>query len=434
MALIIDPDSLNQGTEVVFDTAAKTIQLLAAGNLSTDGVTLQALYSFVKEEWKNDVALIRYPFPFIAITSEQFEFINGWTPADATTVELIRNAGFAVKNGDGSSAEEYAGIITLGTIGASDQVYYTQASDGSSIDIVLTGAVNQAVKVFGDAANGDFDNRGFFKLFVREQAKTYATADLNDIGVSDMTYQAYRFPLANQNDLKVVNSDVVADAYGVTLEYFAVDQQRDIGGSNYNFDVIIDGNNRTAEEIYEAVQSALRKNSDIDSGAGTVTGKTADGLLTFVGDTLVTSPGVFIDNFNSTDTNRLEFFDTSALKRTFPFVSAGTIAFNSNLVGDGGAIYKMFYTTGFGTAGATVVTDADDNPIEGNVVGSSVSFTYDYDGDTEGGGAGIDKDVTVVSIGLNTAQYVLAEATIVRSIANSVSLVSALERNYDNPA
>lgn len=52
MAKITDPDLLNQGTEVVFDATNKTIQLLVAGNISTDGVTGQALFSFCKEEWK----------------------------------------------------------------------------------------------------------------------------------------------------------------------------------------------------------------------------------------------------------------------------------------------------------------------------------------------------------------------------------------------
>lgn len=45
MAKITDPDLLNVGTELVLDTSAKTIQLVAAGNLvAKDGVTLQALY------------------------------------------------------------------------------------------------------------------------------------------------------------------------------------------------------------------------------------------------------------------------------------------------------------------------------------------------------------------------------------------------------
>lgn len=432
MALIQDPDLLNQNTEVTFDTSAKTIALSVAGNLSTDGVTLQALYSFTKEEWKNDTNLIKYPFPFIAITSEQFEFVNGWKPADATTVNLLRNAGFAVKNSDGTSAEEYIGVITLGTIGTSDQVYYQQVDGGTPTDVVLTGAVNQAIKVYGDASNGNFDYRDYFKLFVREQAKTYSSSNETDIGVITFTYQAYRFPLTNAADLKITHDDTTADAYGVTIEYFGTPQVRSIGGTDYNFDIVINGNNRTAEEIYEAVQSALRKSTDIDSGVGTVRGDTSDALLKFVGDTLVTSTGVFIDNFQALDTNRLEFFDNTGAKRTFPFVAAGAITFNQNLVDDGAAIYKMYYTSGFGTASATLVQNASDVDIEGTITSSSVSFDYDYDGDTAGGGAGIDKDVTLVAIGLNSAQYVLATGTITRSTQNSISLVAALERNYSN--
>ena len=431
MALIQDPDDLNQGTEVVINTTASTVQLIATGNLSDDGVTLQALYSFLKEEWKADATLIKYPFPMEAVTPEQFEFKNGWTYADATTLNLFRNGGFAVKDGSGNSTEEFVGMITLGSIGGSDQVYYQQSIAGSATDIVLTGAVNQCVKVYGDASNGDFDYRDYLKVFVREQAKKYGAASHTDIGVNTFTYQAYRFPLANSDDLKVTHNDTTADAYGVTIDYSST-VSRTIGASDYNFDIVIDGNNRTAEEIYEAVQSALRKGSDIDEGAGNIIGETADALLEFVGDTLITKTGVYIDNFQAIDTNRIEFYDNTGTKRTFPFVSAGTISFNDNLVSDGSAIYKMYYTSGFGTAGATLVQDALDNPIEGTIVGSSVAFDYDYDGDTNGGGAGIDKEVTVVSIGLNQAQYVVATGTIARSNANSISLTASLERNYAN--
>jgi hypothetical protein len=50
MAKLTDPDSLHQGVEVDFSTTAKTIALNIAGNLTTDGVTLQCLYSFCKEQ------------------------------------------------------------------------------------------------------------------------------------------------------------------------------------------------------------------------------------------------------------------------------------------------------------------------------------------------------------------------------------------------
>src|SRR5574343_461155 len=95
MAVIIDPDKLNQGVEVVIDSTAKTIQLLVAGNLTNDGVTGQCLYSFLKEEWKNDDALFKFPFPMTSITNEQFEFNYDWVPKDNITRKLIRTAGWA---------------------------------------------------------------------------------------------------------------------------------------------------------------------------------------------------------------------------------------------------------------------------------------------------------------------------------------------------
>ena len=81
MAKIIDPDQLNQGTEVDFLSGSRLIRLNYAGNLTggnTNGVSWQALYSFIKEEWKNDDNLVKFPFPVVSITTEQFELINGW--------------------------------------------------------------------------------------------------------------------------------------------------------------------------------------------------------------------------------------------------------------------------------------------------------------------------------------------------------------------
>jgi len=464
MAKIIDPDGLvrsstsgNVGTDgnIWIDTASKTFTLAAYGSLSTDGVTVQAVYSYLKEEWKTDAALIKYPFPMVAITPEQFEFVDGWKPADANTVNLFRDGGFAIKNTDGSSAEEYVGVITLGEIGASDQVYYQQVDGGSATNVVLTGAVNQCVKVYGDGAGLGIDNsssvdtRSYFKIFVREYQKLYAQSQLADIGVSQFTYQAYRFPLANSADLKITHDDSTVSSQlpytDMSITYYATAQQRTIGASSYDFDIIIDadvandGNLPTAEQIYEFVQYSLRQDTDIDDGEGTVNGKTASGLLQFVGDTLVTSQGVFIDDFSETDINRIEFYDNTGTKRVFPFVAAGSINFNDNLVSDSGAIYRMFFTdangNNFGDSDAIIVQDNNDVDISGNVTGSQVQFTFDYDGNTQGGRtAGTDAPVTVVAIGLDKAQYVKATGTIARTNANSISLVASLERNYSNPA
>jgi hypothetical protein len=442
MAIIFDPDDLNDGTEIAIDTTAKTIRLLVAGNLSSDGVTLKCVYSKLKELWKTSATYVKFPFPMIPITDEQFEVV-GWDWFDNTTRYLIRSGGWAIKDTAGVSLEEWAGIISLGSIGGSDQPYFQQTIGGAATNLQLPGPVNQAVKIYGDATHGNFDYRDYMKVFVREYQKSYASASLTDIGVTDMTYQAYRFPLANAADLKVTHNDATVSGYGVSITWYAAAQVRSIGGVNRDFHVIINGNNKTAEEIYEGVQRLLRQNSDIDSGAGTKTGKVTNELLQFVGDTLKTkldsTGGTYIDNFLTADVNRLVFVDDTGTERTFPYTAVLTLQFGDNLKNDADAVYRVFYTTNpagnYGTTNAVLVDDDTGADMSGNVsAASSVGLTFAYDTNTQGGRtAGTDAAITVVAIGLATGQYVKATGTIARSAANSVSLVSSLERNYENP-
>src|SRR3990172_158903 len=196
MAVIVDPDNLNDGTEIIVNTGGKTVKLQVSGNLDTDGVTLKCVYSKLKELWKSNASYIAFPFPMGPITDEQFELINGWdfdksvaVTSTSATVNLIRTGGWALKDSSGVSEEEWAGIVTLGSLGVADQVYYEQVTGLSGTNIVLQGAVNQAVKIYGDASHENFDYRSFFKLFCRIYQKQYAQSQLSDIGVSAMTYQ-----------------------------------------------------------------------------------------------------------------------------------------------------------------------------------------------------------------------------------------------------
>ena len=437
MALITDPDDLNQGTEITISTAAKTIALSVAGNLSNDGVTGQALYSFLKEEWKNDASLIPYPFPMVSITPEQFEFIEDWVPANDTTRNLIRSAGWREITAADAVEREYMGIISLGNIDSADTPYYAFSSDSAKTDFDFAGPINQAIQTFGDASNGNFDKRSdTLTVYIRAQGKTYGSATSTSIGLTALNYIANRFPLAEAADSKISASDATiastAPYTGMSITFGAV--TRTIGGVSYNFNVVVDGNNGTTQQIYEFVQYSLRQATDIDAGAGTQVGQLADSLMAFLGDTLKTTTGVAIDNYQNSDRNNLVFTDTGGVERTFPFLATGTISFNANLVNDTDAIYRMFFTSGYGTGSAIIVDDNSGTDISGTISGSSsVAFDFDYDGNTQGGRtAGTDAAVTVVAIGLNTAQFVSQSATITRATGQNISLVAPLERNYDN--
>jgi hypothetical protein len=532
--IITDPTTLISGGDtgtafaapLSLDTGAKTFTITPGSGVlpdAADGVTGQALYSAFKLLWKNNSTYIKFPFPMEAITPEQFEFINGWTPANDVTRKALRTCGWVERNTSGAIIKMYAGIVSLGSLGATDQPYYQQVSTTNApVNFTFLGPVNEAVQILDDP-NGDgsyvdgFDRRSYMKLFAREYQKTYSSAQLSDIGVTSMTYIVYRFPLANADDsLKVTNNDttvstsapytnititwvrdaangnaiynvrgdwvtgtsyalsdvvkgtdnrwykcILAHTSGASTQpitggtyatnWAAYEGERQLGSNYYPFTVIIDADNTVGPlvsgaarttEIYEKIQYQLRQNSDIDDGgSGSITGKTADSLLRFVGDTLVTSNGVFIESLNSNDINSVEFFDSTGTKRTFPFVAAGTLVFNANLVNDASAIYRMYFTTlpgagnDFGESGAVLVQDAQSLDISGNVGGlPSKSWSFAYDSNTQGGRtAGTDAQVTVIAIGLTTGQYVSTTATITRTTGQNISLVSSLERNYANP-
>jgi hypothetical protein len=453
MALVVDPDLLAQGVEVTLNTGSRTITLNLAGDLSEDGVTGLCLYSFLKEEWKADAALIPYPFPMVAITPEQFEFVDGWKPANDATRKLVRTAGWREIDASAVTNREYMGVVTLGNIDftnktTGDKAYYAFAGDAAKTDFTYAGPVDEAVQTYGDASNGNFDNRAVvFTVYVRQQGKTFDSTTTTEIGVSTLTYITYRFPLAEGTDLNISENDTNIGANSpytqILVRYFDQAFSRDVDtATDRNFGIVIDvgtfsgvdgttsgagsaltstegnipsttydggtltihegadagvytittasgttvnisgtfptGNSNqsftlqrstpvvaTKFEIYEKIQYLLRQNSDIDATDQTVNGYLADELLRFVGSNLqagASTPsnpngggsGVIIEGFDANDTNDLTFYDNVPLPRTYPYVAAGSISFNSNLVAGADASYWMY----FDRTATTAVADA----------------------------------------------------------------------------
>lgn len=452
MAKITTRASLNVGTELTIDESAKTFTLNVAGNLvAKDGVTLQALYSKFVELW----ATATYqdsPFPMYAIDalSGQFQFgtdgstYSGWKPANDATRQMLRDGGWSEYTAGGVLARQYVGIVGLGTVSSGAQLYYQRASSDAPTNFTFTDQCNEGIQVYGDSAadvsTTTFDKRSYFKAFVREYGKKYKDSVLGDTGKTGTGAYLVNVLLSNEDDLKIQANDAAmssAPYNGITVTYYGADQTRTIGGSGYPFRVIIAGNGATLEQIYTKVQYLLRQNSDIDSGAGTVTGKTAASLLAFVGDTLVTSQGVYIDNILPADSNRIEFYDQNNVKRTNPYSAAGTINFNSFLVG-AGSYYRLFFTTlpgannDYGESGAVTVLKADGvTPITGTISSGSISFDFDYDGNNQGGRTpGTDAAVTLVAGRPGSAKPVVATGTLSRSKGISISAVAEQDRAY----
>ena len=460
MALITSPLQLNTGVEVTIDTTNRTFALNTTtadptSNLSTDGVTLQALYSYFKEEWKNDGTLIPFPFPMVAITPEQFEFVEDWEPLDDATRKLIRTGGWAEVDASGNHKREFVGVITLGNIDAGDFAYYAFASDTEKTDFTFDGAVNEPVKIF-ESGVGAFDKRGeVLSLFIRQPGKTYDRITTNAIGISNITYKVERFPLSENIDsnITVTDADIQTQApyTNMTMSFLELPQTKAMGTNSPNFDfgVIVNAAGGTSQQVYEYIQYRLRLNDNINEVfEGTpVNGLLADEMAEFIGDRLdtlfVTNPagggsGVFIEEINELFINDVRYVDNNSDYQKFAYVAAGVINFSDTLQTDTNAVYRMFFTNTplgqFGATNAITVTDADGVEIAGTVSNrASVAFSFDYDWNTQGDRTpGTDANVTVVAIGLDGAQYVMANGSIGRSTSNVITLVSALERNYTN--
>lgn len=447
MSKIIDGDDLVVGTEITIDTVARTFTLNEAGNLVyKDGVTLQALYSKFIKLWETS-AYNRYPFPMYVIDAKsgQFQFgtdggsFNGWKPANDTTRQALRDGGWSEYSNAGVLNRQYVGIVSLGDVNTGAQLYYQRASTDAPTNFTFTDEANEGVQVFGDASNGNLDKRAYFKAFVREYAKKYKSSTLADTGQTGTGAYTVNVLLSNEDDLKIQANDTVVGANapysGITVTYYGSDQNKTIGAGSYPFRVVVNGNGATLEQIYTKCQYLLRQNSDIDAGAGSVIGKTANELCYFVGDTLVTTQGVFIENIQANDLNRIEFKDKNNVTRTYPYSAAGTLNFNTPLVSGGTGYYIMYFldtaTGDYGTATAITVNDKDGNPIQGSITGGSISFTFDYDGNVQGGRtAGTDAQVVIVAGNKGSAKPVVAHGTITRAKGISFGLVAETDRAY----
>jgi hypothetical protein len=462
MAKITAQADLTVGVNLTIDEPGRVITLNAGGALvAKDGVTLQALYSKLVSLWATS-PYQDSPFPMYAIDalSGQFQIgtdgttYSGWKFSNvdsSATRNMLRDGGWSEFSAAGALVEQYAGFIGLGglTPASTVQPYYHLAPTDAAVNFPFTDQFNVGIRVFGDATHGNFDKRTYAKTFAREYGKKFKSSILADTGATGTGANKVNFLVSNEDDLKITGLlgavQATADAAmsgapysGITVAYYTVDQTRTIAGVSRNFKIIIEGNGGTLEQIYAKVQYMLRQATDINTGgtAGVKLGKIQDELLKFVGDTLVTSQSVYIDDVLSADSNRVEFYDDSNTLRINNFTSSGALNFNAALVGAGSS-YRLMYTspTGagndYGEAGAITVNNAAGTPITGTISSGSIAFDFDWNGNTQGGYAGsTPRPVTLIGIRPGSGKFAVATGTITQSKTISLSLVAEQDRVY----
>jgi hypothetical protein len=464
-----------------------------------EGVTLQALYSKFVDLWTTS-AYNKFEFPMYTIDAKsgQYQFgtdgatYSGWIAVDDTTRQMLRDGGWSEYLANGTLDRQYVGIVSLGDVSAAAQLYYQKTDGGSAADFTFDDEVNEGILVFDD---GTSDTRTYFKGYVREYAKKYDDSILADTGQTATGAYTVNMLLGNEDDLKIQDNDtnvgantpytgitttwivgnnfyttnvgtvalddVIKDGAGRwyictgagtidgtdyadlgtmggagTATFSAYTGEREIGGSYYPFTVIVDGNGAVAEDIYTKVQYLLRQNSDIDSGAGAKTGIITQLLMGFVGDTLITTEGVYIDDYLADDINRLTFTDSTGATVSEPYTATGSLNFNSVLTAGGTGYYRMYFTdlagsNDYGLTGAITVDDAAAADIAGTISGATISWTFAYDTNTQGSRTpATDAAVTVVAGNAGSAKPVVATYTITRATGQGITLTAETDRAY----
>lgn len=449
MAMITDPDLLAVGTEITFDLPNKTFTLVAAGDLvAKDGVDANALWSFFVDLW-NTATYQPYPFPMNKIDNRSGQYVfgrdpggnyNGWKPATDATRQMIRNGGWSEYSAAGVLNRQYFGAVLQGSVSSGSQCYFQRNASDAPTNYTFTDLPNEAIQVYGDASNGNFDKRTFFKSFNRTYGYTFDDVSLTDI--SETASGPYKLPFGINTtaDLNLTDDDTAVAANApyttCTIEYDTATTNYTIGGGSYPFKKKILHTNASRFEIYTKMQYLLRQDSNINGAggdAGTVNGKTADLICWFVGPTLY-SRAFFTPM--AADLNDIVFIDDNGVERIFPYASAGTLNFNAPLTSGGTGYYKMYYTTtpdtnDFGEGTAVVVKDKDNNDIAGTITGASISFSFDYSNNTQGGYAGsTDRNVTLVWGNPGSAKPGVSTGTITESKGISISAVAETDPSY----
>jgi hypothetical protein len=256
MGMITDPDLMAVGTEITLDTSAKTFTLMEARDLvAKDGMDANALWSFFVDIWAT-ATYQPYPFPMNKIDNRSGQYIfgrdpggnyNGWKPANDATRQMIRNGGWREYSAAGVLNREYFCAVLQGSAPSGCQAYYLRksvASGGTPINYTFSDLPNEAVQVYGDASNGNFDDRAYFKSFIREYNYTYDDATLTDI--SETATGPYKLPFgmsaAAETKITAADGSMSGAPYSkILVRYFSGAFTKAVeSATGRNFGIVID--------------------------------------------------------------------------------------------------------------------------------------------------------------------------------------------------
>ena len=489
---------------IFFDVANGLIEIITVEELATidmtsrgggasvanplseaDGVKMEALYAFEREQRRLDETLRQYD-PYFEGSFKfagAYNIINGRkfydTDAGATSLTgddrfKIRGSGWRELDANGAIGRIYFGDRSLGNIEATSQPYYQLALQGAVTNYDKPGPIDEAVQVFGNIAvdpnTTTFDTRTFHALSIRTYGYNFDRKTLADSGVSEMDGYSVGFALGETPHLNTNSTDhPIASVYNatpgsqlgvwldMTLEELDTPQlETGFNEADGNFTWVLNNpNGANLEECVAYLDAIATIDGDINAhSTNSTNGKQVDTWYTYSGDgkiqprvgTGAANEGLFIEGLIGADKQNVIFRDDADGTKTYPFFVTNIVTVGPNAVADALAWFHCFFRDGadnavgggddFNTSGAVTVQDSSAAAVKGNVSGSplrsgnNIAFEFDWSGDTVGGPAANDKWVVFecegdggVTAAKTLWQITNAAATI------SVSCIPGVETN-----
>lgn len=336
-------------------------------------------------------------YPIVSDTPTVFKWINGWAFGHADDYKYL--TGGDITSSDG--LEAWYSVYTIGAPVSGTQIYITQNDDEltpwwytDNIDVLIkvkeAGSWIQSENVTGVATDGgiwlwtrkygDFYNHGFVDL----------SGGRSPIGLDTAT------DAANQT------AQATVGAYGVTISAFGT-ISRDLNNGNgaQNYDVEIDCNSKTMDEVYEYLKWATSYDYGItingDDGMeyrsadeGTYAEVKTAPFGTIAGGTLYGARGVWFTNYAASSFVLIDASGTVQSPPNYQKVNCN----HPSLVGcnvfvaeeSGGLADKSQYTISSVTTSTIVATATIDNnktPGTGYARIGDTKYAYTgYSGDT----------------------------------------------------
>ena len=417
---------------VFFDTVAGTLEFGDATDYPTlnltghgggatdpnplirlDGLKFEAIYAFENQERAADENLRKHD-RFTAGTFKfggAYKFINGRKPANDASRALIRGSGWNEETGS-TVNRIYFGPKGLGSIEASSTPSYQPSQYAASVDFQKGGNIDEAVQVYGDASNGNFDNTAnSMYMSIRTYGKNYDRIDTQGtLGIAELGGYSAGAALNESDHLTTVPAtyplaDVwggaqVAPWTGMSLEKLAVAQtETGFAGADGDFTWVLNNvNGGTLTECVAYLDAIAQADAIVTTGTASLNGKdydvwyeyTATGKIrpiTGAGDGL----GVFIENLPVNDQTSVEFVDDSQTTCVYPVYVPVSVDLGSAAIADANAWFHCFEAAAYNTAGAVTYQDASNVDVKGLadgadpfVTGTSAGWSHDFttDGST----------------------------------------------------